>query len=289
MIIPPFNFCGLEDEYCNYDDASIVIVPVPFEKSTSWIKGTCKGPEAIIDASRFMELYDIDTDSEVYKNGIHTSESIRAINENNLIDVLSKRINKYLDDRKFPVILGGEHTVTIGTVKAIIERQEELSVLILDAHSDFRDEFEDNIYSHACVSKRISEMGVNPVQVGIRSIDKSELKHINLENIFFAKDIYFNNEGWVNDVIRKLKDNIYISIDLDVFDPSVIPSVGTPEPGGLIWYDVIKLLKEVIKYKNVIALDIVELCPNNFKYSDFTAAKLIYTILSHIFNERAKS
>jgi len=284
----PFNFCGLDTQYSNYDSSKIVILPVPFERTTSWMKGTSNGPDAMIDASRNMELYDIASDSEVYKYGIFTGEAIQAESELTLVEILKKEVKRLHSDGKFVVTLGGEHTVTIGPVSAFSEIYDDLSVVIFDAHSDMRDDYDDNKYSHACVSKRICDIGINPIQIGIRSMDISEKKNICSSNVFFAKDIVNTNNSWIKGMLEKLNKNVYVSIDLDAFDPSVVPSVGTPEPGGLGWYETIKILKAIVSVRNIISFDVVELCPNELKYSDFAAAKLIYTLLSMIFKSNGR-
>jgi agmatinase len=284
----PFNFCGLDTQYSNYDSSKIVILPVPFERTTSWMKGTSNGPDAMIDASRNMELYDIASDSEVYKYGIFTGEAIQAESELTLVEILKKEVKRLHSDGKFVVTLGGEHTVTIGPVSAFSEIYDDLSVVIFDAHSDMRDDYDDNKYSHACVSKRICDIGINPIQIGIRSMDISEKKNICSSNVFFAKDIVNTNDSWIKGMLEKLNKNVYVSIDLDAFDPSVVPSVGTPEPGGLGWYETIKILKAIVSVRNIISFDVVELCPNELKYSDFAAAKLIYTLLSMIFKSNGR-
>jgi agmatinase len=284
----PFNYCGLPDEYTNYETSKIVVLPVPFEKTTSWLKGTYKGPYAIIDASRNIELYDIDTDFEVYKHGIYTAKDLLFENEESLIKNLQEEIKRLHIDNKFVVTLGGEHTVTIGAVSAFSELYKDLSVVIFDAHSDMRDEYEENKFSHACVSKRILDMGIRPIQIGIRSMDVSEKKNICYDNIFFAKDIISAGDSWISEMLKRLSKNVYISIDLDAFDPSIMPSVGTPEPGGLLWHEMIKILKFILSVSNVVAFDVVELCPNNLKYSDFAAAKLTYTLLSMVFKDNVK-
>jgi agmatinase len=284
----PFNFCGLDTQYSNYDSSKIVILPVPFERTTSWMKGTSNGPDAMIDASRNMELYDIASDSEVYKYGIFTGEAIQAESELTLVEILKKEVKRLHSDGKFVVTLGGEHTVTIGPVSAFSEIYDDLSVVIFDAHSDMRDDYDDNKYSHACVSKRICDIGINPIQIGIRSMDISEKKNICSSNVFFAKDIVNTNDSWIKGMLEKLNKNVYVSIDLDAFDPSVVPSVGTPEPGGLGWYETIKILKAIVSVRNIISFDVVELCPNELKYSDFAAAKLKNTLLSIIFKSNGR-
>ena len=280
---PSCNFGGLPPEYSSCKNSDIVILPVPFDKTSSWIKGSAKGPQAIINASGNMELYDIETASEVYKKGIHTSKAVISDNSRDMMDKVRKKVGKLLDDGKFAVVLGGEHTVSSGSVKAHAECFDNMSILHLDAHSDMRDSYEGDKYSHACVMARAKEITGNIVSVGIRSMDSSELKNIDRNKIFYAPDIC-KSKGWIKKVAGKLSGNVYITIDLDVFDPSIMPSTGTPEPGGLGWYEVIDLLEYVSKNKNIVGFDVVELCPNkNNAAPDFLAAKLIYKLLSFKF------
>lgn len=275
----PDNFCGLPPKYTKYRTSAIVVLPVPFDRTSSWIKGSDKGPRAIIKASQHMELYDIETGSEVYLKGIHTAKALHAGTSAKMISAVHAKVDAYLDDSKFAVVLGGEHTVSIGAIKAHLGHFEEMSILHLDAHADMRNIYENNKLSHACVMARVKEMTDNIVSVGIRSIDASELKNINRENTFYASDMH-KSRNWVQQVIKKLTGNVYLSIDLDVFDPSLMPSTGTPEPGGLDWYDVIDLLESVARNKNITGCDIVELCPTKSSAPDFIAAKLIYKIMS---------
>ena len=280
---PSCNFGGLPPEYSSCKNSDIVILPVPFDKTSSWIKGSAKGPQAIINASGNMELYDIETASEVYKKGIHTSKAVISDNSRDMMDKVRKKVGKLLDDGKFAVVLGGEHTVSSGSVKAHAECFDNMSILHLDAHSDMRDSYEGDKYSHACVMARAKEITGNIVSVGIRSMDSSELKNIDRNKIFYAPDIC-KSKGWIKKAAGKLSGNVYITIDLDVFDPSIMPSTGTPEPGGLGWYEVIDLLEYVSKNKNIVGFDVVELCPNkNNAAPDFLAAKLIYKLLSFKF------
>ncbi|MBU0615865.1 MAG: agmatinase [Nanoarchaeota archaeon] len=275
------NFGDIPDEYCKLEDSKIIVLPVSYDKTSTWIKGAGKGPKAILNASANMELYDIETGSEVYKRGIFTDKQISGeLTPEEMVSVVGNRVKDHLKKDKFIVLIGGEHSVSIGAIKAHSEKFKEMSVLQLDAHSDLRQEYHDSRFNHACVMARAKE-GCKIVQVGIRSMDKSELNDMDKGTIFFAEDIQ-NNKTWVSDVVKLLSKNVYITIDLDVFDPAIMPSTGTPEPGGLWWYEVLNLLKQVIKNKNVIGCDVVELCPNeNDKAPDFLAAKLIYKILSY--------
>jgi agmatinase len=277
------NFGYLPEDYSDSENAGIVIIPVAYDGTSTWLKGSDKGPEAIIEASTNMELYDIETDSEVYKKGIFTEQIIGGeISTAEMIETVAETARYYLERNKFTVVIGGEHSVSIGSIKAHSERYNNLSVLQLDAHADLREEYNGSKYNHACVMARVKEL-CPIVQVGIRSMDYSEKKSLNHSGMFFAKDIY-NNMDWIKNVISKLSDNVYITIDLDVFDPSIMPSTGTPEPGGLLWYDVQVLLKAVSGKKNIVGFDVVELCPDaKNKAPDFLAAKLIYKLLSYKF------
>jgi len=277
------NYCGLPDEYCNESNSKIVVIPVPYDKTSTWIKGADNGPSAILEASANMELYDIETDSEIYKSGIYTaSPVVESASSEKMMNSVKNKVNNYIKKGKFAVVLGGEHSISIGSIKAHVENYNNLCVLQLDAHSDLRDSYNGSKYSHACVMARAREI-CPIVQVGIRSIDSSEFKVMNKERVFFAKDIQKNKE-WVKGVVRLLSDKVYLTIDLDVLDPSIMPSTGTPEPGGLLWYDILTLLKEVIDKKELVGFDIVELCPNPAnKAPDFLASKLLYKILSYKF------
>ncbi len=279
----PDNFGGLPAKYSGYKNSDIVILPVPFDKTSSWIKGSDKGPGAIINASKNMELYDIETRSEVYTRGIHTAKEIISSTSKPMVDAIYKEVKRHLKDGKFSVLLGGEHMVSLGTIKAHAEQFEDFSILHLDAHSDMRDSFEGDKYSHACIMARAKEVTDNIVSVGIRSMDSSELKNITKKNTFYASDIR-KSDNWIQKAVKKLSGNVYITLDLDVFDPSIMPSTGTPEPGGLGWYEVLDLLEAVSKKHNIVGFDVVELCPSkNMPAPDFLAAKLIYKLLSFKF------
>jgi agmatinase len=279
---PPHNFGGLPPKYSNYRNSEIVLLPVPFDKTSSWIKGSARGPRAIINASRNMELYDIETGSEIFKNGIHTAKNITSGTSRGMVDRVYKEVRKVLKDNKLPVVLGGEHTVALGSIKALAEAFENMSILHLDAHSDMRDRYEGSKYSHASVMARCKEITDKIVSVGIRSMDSSETGKIDKKNVFYASEISKSGD-WIKRAVSRLSKDVYITIDLDVFDPSVMPSTGTPEPGGLGWYEVLDLLEDVSKKKNIVGFDVVELCPSKNVAPDFLAAKLIYKLLSYIF------
>ena len=277
------NFGYLPDEYTDPRRSAIVIIPVAFDGTSTWMKGSDEGPRAIIDASANMELYDIETDSEVYKNGIFTESTIRGdVTVTEMIEAVRQTVRFYLGEEKFIVLVGGEHSVSIGSIRAHAEKYPDMNVLQLDAHCDLRDEYNSSKFNHACVMARVRELC--PItQAGIRSMDVSEKKALIQDNVFFARDIHADKQ-WVEKVVSRLSENVYITIDLDVFDPAVMPSTGTPEPGGLFWYDVLELLKAVSVKRNIVGFDVVELCPEKSNRApDFLAAKLIYKLLSYRF------
>lgn len=279
------NFGDLPEEHSALDNARVVIIPVPYDGTSTWIKGSNKGPAAIIEASTHMELYDIETDSEVYKKGIFTAGPIDGQEfPEDMVKSVAEKVRYHLRGNKFAVVLGGEHSVSLGPVRAHIEKNNDITVLQLDAHSDLRDEYEGSRYNHACIMARIKEL-CPIVQVGIRSMDSSEKQKLDKNRVIFASEIS-TNKSWIEKVLSKLSQNVYVTIDLDVFDPSIMPSTGTPEPGGLFWYDVLGLMRTVFENFHVVGFDLVEMCPDERnKAPDFLAAKLIYKLLSYKFRD----
>jgi agmatinase len=277
------NFGGLPPEYSELANSKIVVVPVPYDGTSTWVKGADKGPDAIIQASANVELYDIETDSEVYRRGIFTDKPVsEGASPQKTVEALQRRVRQHLDKGKFVVVLGGEHSISAGCVRAHVEKHPGMSVLQLDAHSDLRDEYEGSKYNHACVMARIKEL-CPIVQVGIRSMDISEKPSIDKNRVFFAHEIA-GRVDWIDRVVGQLGERVYVTIDLDVFDPAVMPSTGTPEPGGLYWYEVTALLAAVCHQRTVVGFDVVEMCPVEKQWApDFLAAKLVYKFLSYIF------
>lgn len=275
------NFADIPAEYASYEKSQIVILPVPYDETSTWMKGADKGPDAILEASANMELYDIETDSQVYQKGIFLARPVNNLDDpKKMVSAVYEKVKHYIHDGKFLALLGGEHSVTIGSVIAFAESHTDFCVLQLDAHADLRPEYLNSIYNHACVMARVREL-CPFVQVGIRSMDAIEVPYVEKENLFLADDIR-EKSGWIKQVVSRLCKNVYITIDLDVFDPSVMPSTGTPEPGGLVWHQVMSLLKSVALSRNIVGFDIVELCPSEVnKAPDFLAAKLIYKLLSY--------
>lgn len=280
------NYAALPEKFSNYNKSKVVILPVPYEGTVTYGKGASKGSKAIIEASKNMELYDIELGKEICETGIHTLKELKCEKQpEKVIEQIYTESKKLISDNKFIVMLGGEHSITTGLVKAHKEKVNNLSVLQIDAHSDLRQSYDGSIYSHACVMRRIFDMKIPFVQVGIRSQDIEEAEFIKKNNLklFYAKDIH-NNDNWIKEAISRLTENVYITIDLDGLDPSIMSSTGTPEPGGLLWYQTLKFLREVAKEKNVVGFDVVELSPVKGNYApDFLAAKLIYKLIGYVF------
>ncbi len=282
------HYGDLPKQYAAESTSKVVIVPVPYDGTSTWVKGADKGPEALFEASANMELYDIETDTEVYKVGIYTAPAIEDDNSpEEMVSAVKEETEKHLKNDKFVVIIGGEHSVSIGTIQAHAAKYPNMSVLQIDAHTDLRDSYEGSKNNHACVMARAKEL-CPIVQVGIRSMDAGEKKNLDQNRVFWGHQIA-ENEEWMDKAIDMLTDDVYLTIDLDGFDPSFLPSTGTPEPGGLQWYPGLRFLKKLIERKNLIGFDVVELCPNEIeRSSDFVAAKLVYKILSYKFGSQVK-
>lgn len=277
------TYAGIEEQYAKLDTAKIVLIPVPYDGTSTWQKGADKGPQAFLHASENMELYDIETGTEPYKQGVYLAD---AVTENSspeaMVDAVHQTTKKYIKRNKFVTIFGGEHSISIGTIRAFNECFDNLTVLHIDAHADLRKEYEGSSCNHACAVYEASQT-TNLIQVGIRSMDVSELSVMDQDKVYFAHEMA-QDDAWMDSVLDQLTENVFITFDLDAFDPSIMPSTGTPEPGGLLWYETMDFLKMVFEEKNVVGFDILELCPNpDEKASDFLAAKLYYKMLSYKF------
>ena len=287
--MPPDNFGGLSEEHSLYETSRAVIFPVPLERTTTYEHGTRNGPAAILKASQNMELYDEELELEPYKQiGIHTLPPIDTM-DGTLDEVITELFTAQcglLDDDKFPIALGGEHSLTPPLVSAVTKKYKNLSVLQIDAHADLRDEYQGNPASHACAMRRVIEF-CPAVQVGIRSLSVEEaqaIPHLRTK-VYWANDIARAPlKSWIAKVLADLSPNVYLTVDLDGFDPSIIPATGTPEPGGLDWHQVTSLIRAVAQHKKIVGMDVVELLPQPGQHaSDFLAAKLIYKSLGYIF------
>jgi agmatinase len=277
-----------EEELASYDKARYVIQQVPYEHTSSYLEGSAKGPAAIVSASHFVEFYDEELDKETYKTcGIATLSEMNFDGkvDEDAVAFIDRETSKLLDDGKFVVSLGAEHTVTNGFVRAHKKKYPSMAVLQIDAHSDLRDSYHDNIYSHASVMKRVHDMKIPLVQIGIRAQCKEEsdlIKSSDIIHTFYAHTIR-KNPDWMQEAIAKLPEHVYLTIDADGFDPSVIPAVGTAEPNGLFWVETLEFLRMVCSERKVIGFDIVECAPMEGSIlSEYTLAKLLYRIIGYI-------
>ena len=289
------NFGGIdEEEYSSFDSARILILPVSYEGTVSYGTGTGAGAMAIVDASRNMELYEEETDAEVYKLGIHTlPEFTPREDPRTMMSELYEYSKSVIDDGKFLCMLGGEHSVSAPIIQAHNEKYDNLSVLQIDAHADLRDEYDGTPHSHASIMARVvKDMRIPSVQVGIRSISGDEARSLKEglpTKIFWARDIVGKTD-WIDEAIDGLTDNVYLTIDIDGLDPSIVPTTGTPEPGGLGWYETLTLIRKLAEKKRVVGMDLVEYSYfENYDSPAFLCSKLVYKSLAYIFrNETPK-
>lgn len=285
------NFGGIsEDEYCSLDGARVVILPVSYEGTVSYGTGTGAGAMAIVNASRNMELYEEETDAEVYKIGIHTLGEFKPhATPESMMDSLYKASSDILKKNKFICTLGGEHSISAPIIKAHAEKYHDLSVLQIDAHADLRDTYDGTPHSHASIMARVvKDMRIPSVQVGIRSISVDEARLLETgipTRIFWAKDIVGRTD-WIDAAIDSLTENVYLTIDIDGLDPSIVPTTGTPEPGGLGWYETLTLIRKLAEKRRVIGMDLVEYSYfENYDSPAFLCAKLVYKSLAYIFRD----
>ena len=276
------TYAGIPEENATLENSKVMLVTVPYDGTSTWGKGADKGPELFLDASENMELYDIETATEPYLEGVYLAgEVTEDSSPEAMTEAVYQKTKEMLqyEDKLF-TLFGGEHSVSIGSIRAVGEKYENLTVLQLDAHTDLRPEFHGSTSNHACAVFEANQKH-NLVQIGIRSCDVEEMQYVPKGQCFWAHEIA-ENPNWIEDVLSKVSGNVYITIDLDAFDPSIAPSTGTPEPGGLAWYPTLKLLKKVFEKCNVVAFDIVELMDSaNPKPTAFLAAKLYYKMLAY--------
>lgn len=283
----PYNFLGLSEKYTNLETARIVILPVAYDATVTFKSGAREGPRAIISASRELEYYDEETDYEVYRLGIATLPELTPVTSSprDMLNKVKTVALPWLSQGKFVVMLGGEHLLTLGMVEAHAVKNADFSVLHLDAHADLRLAYEGSSYSNACVMRLVWQHAP-VVSVGVRALSKEEAEFIKKRNlpVFYAAEVKRNLVHIIEEILDNLKDKVYLTIDLDCFDPGQMPAVGTPEPGGLDWYEVLTIVKAVAQKKQIIGFDVMELCPQaGLVAPDFLAARLVYKILSYIF------
>jgi agmatinase len=279
------GFGELPEPFADPARARVAIIPVPYDGTSTWLKGADRGPQAILEASAHLELYDIETASEPYRRGILTDPPVsEGSSPEAMARAVEQRVAGHLAAGRFPVVLGGEHSVSIGAMRAAAARYGQVSFLQLDAHADLRPEYEGSPYNHACVMARARELGPI-VQVGIRSMDVAEKEGLDPRRVFYAEHLAAGRarRGWARQVVRRLTARVYLTVDLDVLDPAVLPSTGTPEPGGLGWYQLLELARLVCRERELVGFDVVELAPSEAKAPDFLAAKLVYKLLAYRF------
>lgn len=287
----PMNFGGIEEaEFSGLENSQIVIFPVSYEGTVSYGAGTGAGAMAIIEASRNMELYEEETDAEVYKLGIHTlPEFTPRESPEAMMNALYERTRELLKEEKFLCMLGGEHSVSAPVIRAHAEKFHNISILQIDAHADLRDEYDGTPHSHASIMARcVKDLRIPSVQVGIRSLSADEARSLDTgipTKIFWAKDIVGRTD-WIDRAIDNLTENVYLTIDIDGLDPSLVPTTGTPEPGGLGWYEVLTLIRRLAEKRKVVGMDLVELAKTeNSDAPAFLCAKLIYKTLAYVFKK----
>lgn len=287
----PYGFGGLPPELTDPRTARVAVLSVPYDMTTSYVAGARRGPEAIIEASRHMELFDEDERVDFSRVGIATCDPLCADSRGPelMAQAVDEAVAGLIAADKFALILGGEHSISLGAIRAAARRWPDLGVLQLDAHLDLRPSFEESSYNHACVMRRVrDDLGLPLVQVGVRSLSEEEHDYALTHHLqpFWARDLA--TADWptrlriIDDIVNSLPPQIYLSVDLDVLDPSVLPATGTPEPGGLDWYTVVELIRRVGAERQVVAADVVELAPIGGQVqSDFLAARLAYKIIGH--------
>ena len=277
----PLNFGGLEDEHAALARARAVILPVPYDFTTSYQGGTRLGPAAILSASRNMELWDEEV-GPVYRSGIHTLPELEptAAGPEAMVARVERATDWILAQDRLPAILGGEHSITTGAVRAALRRWPDLSVLQIDAHADMRDSYLDSPWSHACVMRRIRELAP-AASVGVRSLSEEEAEHLAAHPVPSWSVRRFRALGGnVGPVLDALSPHVFVTFDLDGLDPSILPATGTPEPGGLDWYEAVDLLAAVAAARRIVGFDVVELAPiPGQPASDFLAARLVYRLI----------
>lgn len=276
------TFAGIPEEYSYRDTANIYLQSIPYASNANWgSNAATRAFDAFLESSECMELYDVETDSEVFRRGIHILDNPPPFADTKeMYRYTYANAKNLLKEGSFLTFFGGDHSVSIGTIKAFYERFEGLTVLQLDAHADLRPTFDGTSYHKACAMHDVSK-NCNLIQVGLRSMDVSEKKYMNYEQTYFAHDI-MNHTAWIDMVISQMTDLVYITFDVSVFDSAIMPSTAYPEPGGLSWHSINLLLKNIFAQKNVVGFDMVELQPiAGMQAPQYLVAKLYYKMLSY--------
>jgi agmatinase len=283
----PSNFAGLPPEQSSLETSRFVILPIPYEVTTSYAKGTKFGPRAIIEASRNMELYDEELRLEPCEAGIFTSEDLlfHDISPRSMVDTVKEAVGHYLSMDKFVVSLGGEHNLSFPCFLAHREVHGEIGVVQLDAHADLRESYEGTPFNHACVMRRIVGCSAGTAQVGIRSLSREEADYLEAKGtwpVVWARECQ-EGDSWMDRVLAALPPKVYLTVDVDGFDPSLVPCTGTPEPGGLQWYPTLRFLRRLCREREVVGMDVMELAPDRVHFAaDFMVARLLYKVMGYL-------
>ncbi len=283
------SFGGIPDKYSSWKNSAFAVVPFPIDLTTTYVAGTRNGPRAILEASCHMELFDEENKIEPYRSGIFSTTEIPPMTTGplSMLKAVERRFRAVMKAGKFPVLLGGEHSGTCGAVAALRKKYEDLTVVQFDAHADMRDKYLGTPWNHACVGRRIVDYGAKLVQVGIRSMSEEEDRYLRKSErvkTFYASELRENLGDVTKGIVSSLTGNVYITMDLDVFDPGIMPAVGTPEPGGLGWYEAVDILRDVmLSGSNIVGFDVMELAPiPGMVAPDFLAAKLCYRMMGWV-------
>lgn len=281
------QFLNLSHKESERSCAKFVVIPVPFDSATSYKAGAREAPQQIILASAQLEFYDEETGAEPWKHGIHTLEPLEPLlSFEKMAITIKESVASVLHEKKMPVVIGGDHSVSIGAIEAMAEQyHNKVNIIQFDAHTDLREQYQGSSYSHACVIRKVWERG-NVIQVGIRAVPKEDMEFLSAQGRppIWARDVHEDRSTAIDRLVSMLKPYpTYVTIDLDCFDPSIMPAVGTPEPGGLLWWDMLAFLKAIVRTSQICGFDVVELCPiAGYHACEFTAARLIHKILSYI-------
>jgi agmatinase len=284
----PSNFLCLPKSLSDYEVAKYAILPIPYDASVSWRGGTKHGPAAVIAASEHMENYDDELDGEYHEAGITTLDAIEpdARGPEAMCQRVEQAADKILEDGKTLIGLGGEHSVSIGLFRSIQKRHPDVSVLQIDAHTDMRDEYQSSPHSHACVMRRIAETGAKIAGVAVRSISREEWDFIQArpnQILEVTGWTIARSDDWLDGVLDHLGEKVYVTIDIDGFDPSVAPGTGTPEPGGIDWFQACVLLRAIAEEKQIVGADVVEISPiPGQTVTEHLGARLIYKMISYM-------
>ncbi|MBK9270500.1 MAG: agmatinase [Saprospiraceae bacterium] len=284
------TYAGIPEELGKKNKAEVILTSIPYDGTSTWGKGADEGYKAFLYASENMELYDIETNSEPYRHGVYLEKEMEVKKDSpeDMCKKVYKKTKELLKTEKLLTFFGGEHSISIGIMRAFKEKYPDLTVLQIDAHADLRQEYHGSKYNHACAVAE-AQRDCNLLQVGIRSMDIVEKKYMEASKVYFAHNI-MDNDYWMEESIQKMTDHVYVTFDLDAFDSSLMPSTGTPEPGGMQWYQTLQYLRMVFSRKKIVGFDIVELAPNPHNPApDFLTAKLYYKMLAYYFDKKKKN